>query len=235
MKFNLISYPRSGSNWLAYIIEQAAWVPVLDGGASASCCSSTREDIQNVYVEKTHGQYSAFWRNKKLFDENYVLILRNYKECVTKHIGKYSYDAFISNVSSETALDRGIKNGWVDYMATLDLFDQSKGKKLLVYYEDLISNYANEIDKIVLFFLRHGGHELSSPFIRDYEDHVSKALSLHNKKKKRTTTDGSPDKLIFHSNKIPIDEQIKIDKYIETNFENLYNRYLKRYVSVQQN
>ena len=89
---SLLSYPRSGSNWLSYCIEQ------LSGILTFGNYMDTKEKLNSKkcliantrghdYIESNNTTYS--FPSIKTFNkekDGLILLIRNYKECITRHM-----------------------------------------------------------------------------------------------------------------------------------------------------
>ena len=64
----ILSYPRSGSNFLYYSLS-----------------------VIGIYLGKTHGQNKEFWLDKES-DKKLVFMIRNYKESIPRQIDGYKFD-----------------------------------------------------------------------------------------------------------------------------------------------
>jgi hypothetical protein len=128
-------------------------------------------------------------------------------------------------LSGKTALERNKDS--TDYLALLNFYDKyPKEKRLLIYYEDLILKFEEQMKKVISFLKIENTLE---DFMSKFDDHKTKSLNTYAKNMQSPVTQGSKDKLIFHSNKIPKEKRIELDTYIKTNFKTLYEKYLKRY------
>ena len=179
-------YPRSGNNWLRYIVS-------------------------HIFTGSFIGKHSF---NKYDQFDKLIITIRNYKECVYRHHREYgSPNTQLLDIFKHTLCN--VKNT-NDYRGIITDFHKFKGKKLLVYYEDLVSRSRKTIVSIADFL-----DCSSDEFLENYEEHKKTSLKLYPNGK--TYTNG--DNEIFHS--------LEIDKQTRVKMDNLIKKYpiLVRYLS----
>jgi len=217
----LLSYPRSGSNWLKYCIEALTNFEV----STLIDCKKITEDI----ILKDHGHVSNFWNNYSEFD-TIILIVRNYKECITRHIDITNYDELKKEFQNKTPIQSGIDD--TDFIMLLDLYDKSKGPKILIYYEDFILNPKKELEKILKFLLNLNAHIKISlnDFLINFNSHKEKSIQYYRNNFSASITRGDKDKLFYHSKKINIEDRKKLDNFLQHEYPDLFKKYLQRYL-----
>jgi len=210
MKNILLSYPRCGNHLVRFFIELLSEIPTFG-------CEGNLKDIEiykNVFPETVPFNISTFDKNECFFKYHYppqqnitsnklILILRNPKEALLRHnnctlniIGRWdSYETYFKNI---------------------DYYNNHTGKKLLLYYEDIITNKRNFINTLYDFL------DVNNIEKKNYVlSNIDKLYDLSSKGKNRawgginsTTTD--------HYYK-------KIPKSIKEQFNNYINDKLKKY------
>lgn len=170
----LLSYPRSGNTWLRYCTE------ILTGKKTMSALRppyNTVESLQKlrqmsdmdknsltpttkneIILEKSH---LFFGGDEELFDK-LVLIIRDYREAIPRHQPKLD--------------DKAIEL----YISPLISYDNFNGNKLVLYYEDLITDPKNTL-KELLIFLGEYNEEVLEKFISDYDTHKNNSLKVYDK------------------------------------------------------
>ena len=89
-------------------------------------------DLQKAPIEKVH-QYDDIKKAKGNIDtDDLILIVRNPKEVLSADLGKDKLLAMIRNKMNQNRI--------IDYFTHLNTFAAWKGKKILIYYEDLVQN-----------------------------------------------------------------------------------------------
>jgi hypothetical protein len=193
----IINYPRSGSNFLNYCIKE----------------------LVGFGLWKNHGQSYDFWLKER---QDTIFLLRNYKECIPRQCNSYLASVIKKQMVNAAA---NKDNDIFDYISVLNYYHTLKKKKLLIYYEDLITNTEFEILRVIKF-LKKDGVTLLNP-----QDFLIN-LDAHRKKSAAAYVQGSRtggQVTIYHSKKINVADKKDIDTYLESTYPELWNKYLKRY------
>lgn len=215
----ILSYPRSGSNFICYCLKN---IFQFDSG-----------------MPKSHGQNKEFWyhyTDKKLNKVPYeyhlksplIFIMRNYKESIPRQTDDYNFsEKYRKAVSNYRTKDN---NHHFDYISILEFYDKREDPKILIYYEDFMTNIDIELKKICDFVADSLNieykHDRFNSFIENIDFHKNESLKNYQKHSESKTKGGG---LEYHSKKIKLDIRYEIDRYMENEYEYLYNKYLKRY------
>lgn len=204
----LVSFPRSGTNWVRYCIEffSRQRTPgnkrLVEVGKPVI---SRIHDAKGIYFDKKDKKSGNYVIKPFLISPNQsnykkmILLIRNpFDNYVSqnKNIGMFSY-----------------------YFGNIEMFEEFDGEKLLIYFEDVVKeeseiyrildfldiNYEDRKDK---FHLNFGYHKLKSKGL--YEKN-------HNKRKKG------------NRNELTDDEKNQVINFINKKHINLKEKYLKRY------
>lgn len=212
----ILSYPRSGSNFLNYCLN------ILTGQE----------------IPKIHGQYPSQWSAESLAGEGkqLILIIRNYKECIPRQMEKYTAQGILEHASNTKPYEKdivpdrkGINARHADYIAMLEFFERFGGSKIFLYYEDLIANTHQELSRLCEF--TGVDNKVLESFMQDIDNHQHASSQRYNKTNtgcKSISKDGSAQP-IFHSKKISAQDRLSIDRQLQQKFPTLYEKYLKRY------
>lgn len=215
----LISYPRSGTNWTAYIIENVCRLPVIAVHASKSIVYN--EEVHNssaCIIHKSHVDNEKFIYKYNKETDNLICIVRNYKESVVGHgLAKFNFERFKDKTKGQ---------GSFDYMSVLKIFDENNNDKLLIYYEDLLSNPEIEINKIVAYCKQFGGKTDCNEFINNITEHRRKSLLLYGMENSKS----KGEYVHFYSKKLTDEMKAKMDEHLQNKFPVLFEKYLKRYL-----
>lgn len=217
----LISYPRSGTNWIRYVIEYLTnrptpgenrlvrghkpWFRLLNGG---------------YIVDRAHNAQSIINNYSKI-----VLILRNYKECFLRQFQKQRADF---NSVSDLLLDENLHTPCSWYINNIKAFEEFKGAKKKLYFEDMINKPLEFIDDLVEFLdlptkkLNHLKENLS--------EHQNNSVGLYTKRGKKSFTNGNKNNLKLHSSSLSKSQLLEFDNFYLSNFPNITNKYLERYL-----
>ena len=215
----ILSYPRSGSNFLNHCLNA----------------------ISDKGFGKTHAHYHRFWHENTPEKKNktVVLMLRNYKECIPRHTKARTPKAILQHAAGLKATERpGTKkdpNGrpftQSDYMALIKWYHKYQGKKTIVYYEDFVTNTDEELRRLADFLGNVDEGKLEN-FIDNLDQHRQTSASKYRNEIGDTTTLDKEAKTVsttHHSQAIPKADRLKIDKHISQTFPVLQEMYLKRY------
>ncbi len=208
----LISYSRSGTNWIRYIIEFLSQQPTP--GYTRSKAG------YNFIIDRAHAGYNSIEKYGKA-----ILVIRNYKECLVRHHGAEYVNSFESIADFLQSDDRFQKPEW--YIKNIAAFDDFKGEKMVLYYEDLLTDTIEQVTKIAEF-LDLDKSRLTT-LISNIPEHKKKSVELY-KVDHDSVTAGDEHKLDYHSKKaLPEEDHLAFDKYYRENYPDLFKRYLSRY------
>lgn len=197
---DLVSYPRSGSNWVKYFVEHMTGLKVGGG-----------------VLRKSHS-YKG---------QRQILVVRNYKECLYSH-GARSYDDFIRELTKDSQFNP-IRKPQPYYLILLQIFDDLKLPKILIYYEDLIENSEGEFSRLFEFLRSIEGISIEGDlkkFLVGIEKHTQSSLDWYNKNVRDAESSG---KLIYHSLNLTRRFRLKLDRFLQEHYQILYDKYLMRY------
>ncbi len=207
----LVTFPRSGTNWIRFIIESLTAQPTpgkvrLHRG-------------KNYAVDRAHAAKRSGLKYTKM-----ILVLRDYRECLIRHhlelfkeIGEVAL--FMENdvVTSRPA--------W--YLENVSTFHQFRGDKLLIYYEDLLEHPAREIERLGYFL--GAGEENIRAFLFDLKNQQSRSIASYHSSH-HSVTAGDTTKKNFHADShLSKDEQFAFDNYFKRKSPELWDTYLTRY------
>ena len=231
----LLSYPRSGNTWLRYCIEH------LTGKHTEGYNNTSHKfDMFGVFPEnmpkisKTDNK-GTFYRGAKIYlnekdlpilikrhetgeirrneKARVMLLIRDYRECI------------VSQTSQTAGLEPHIDN----YMQLLQYYDSFSGKKIHIYYEDLITNIEAQI-RVALHFLEEEVNEDAvCEFMDNIDYHHKSCMSLYGDSKSDGKSIRSHQKQLTHS------EILHYKEYTVDRFPNIAKTYLSRYITEELN
>lgn len=217
----LLSYPRSGNHLVRFFIELISEKPTFG-------CKNNKNDIEifkNVFPEKIPFNIKEFdikdcyikyhcppKENIKI--NNLILIIRNPKEVLLRH---HNYEIKINNNwdSYET------------YFKNIDLYNNHKGRKLLLYYEDILNHKIDFINSLYNFLdvknLEKKNYILSN---------IDKLYDLSSKGENRSWGGIISNSTEYYYKKIPESIKDKFDNYINKKFKKyqILNEKYKNYI-----
>jgi len=208
----ILNYPRSGSNFLNYLIRK----------------------LYGRELWKNHGQTREFWKPPRAgsnvpspeYPFNLIFMLRNYKECITRHTSK-NWCTSINPEGVSTMNPRDLP----DYLKLLKHYDELEKDKMLVYYEDFILDPVATLEEVVNFLKNFDwfvSEEIKQLFYDNIEMH--RKISYGGRALEQQSSDGRTP--IFHSRQLPAVQRINTDNYIKKYHSHLWENYLKRYEEV---
>lgn len=214
----LLSYPRSGSTWVRYIIEFFSGRPTEGMSPKDNYISKRIGDLETsgkpIIYKKHH-----MTANPHKEDEKLIVLIRNPVEAITRHrLGKIDAQQFWEDTSNVEAK--------IDYIFILGVFEKWKGPKLLVYYEDLMSDPKKQISRM-LDFLDINQDKLDD-FITNIDTHVNNGVSAYSSHDQGSVTKGKDS--LHHSKKIGKHLSEFLLMYLRDRYPTIFGKYLSRYV-----
>jgi len=151
-----------------------------------------------------------------------VLLVRHPVECIVRHHGiekiqGLGVDAFLNDKT-----DR-MPAFW--YIENIKAFDKYQGRKLLIYYEDLMTAPDMAFKKIGEFF--DFDDDKVDGFLKNIDDHKEKSVGLYSQHF-GSETKGSKYALQHHGSKLTKEDKAAFQSYF-SGFPEVYSKYLKRY------
>jgi|GEM_PF-2138410 len=226
---------RCGTHWLLYSIRyltKASPVSGLEENGTLFAGNSQFDVFgepinRNTYfLIHAHTPNSIIWRGYE--QDKLILIIRDYKESILRMfdnflfikmaIGKRHNDVIFNDLPPYYAVIT-----W--YFENLEYFEQFKGEKLLLYYEELLLQ-PESVYKNILSFLG-ASDQFFADFMHDLEFHKETCLNFYNSYRFGSKTHGKDFK--FHSKKLKQEELTEFDKLVQNNYPSLWEKYLYRY------
>ena len=142
-----------------------------------------------------------------------VFVIRDYTECIIRHLDT-------QNNIKESILVPCINH----YAELLQQYDKFEKPKIMIYYEDLITNPKDNIKKIFDFIDSYDINDLEN-FFENIEVHKTKSLLKYK-------CGQSKGKLNYHKNKRKSDFLKRFHKLMRDKSTELYDKYLTRYKEI---
>lgn len=216
----LVSYPRSGNTFVRYCVEYISKQPTVDWPAICERVADMNVNLSaDPIMFKSHrytGTNVGIEAPSKM-----IALVRDYKECIPRHFKEQSkfknlFDMFVA----ETV---GTKNETgADYISILQAYEERKGPKYLLHYEDLILKPKETIKNLAKFL------ELENKYLdevlNNYEKHRGMGLKSYHA---RSFTKGNDIK--FHQKSIDKNTLQKMTTYLRQTYPQLFKTYLRRY------
>lgn len=249
----MLSYPGSGSHFLAYCLEEwfdlqmlrasrkkPRWLSNALEKSLGVCMRNTVFDSDRKHtkhkVTKIHLCRDAHVKQFNEENNGIILLLRNPLEAVPRNIHKRKPEALKNdpdilkkmikksdNHAPEHELD-------ANYTRILEAYREFEGNKVTIYYEDLIGNIPSEYEKLHTFF-SNAGLEPDRGIFKDFMDNLEehKERSFSKSYIKDNLTKGKKKNLIFWSELVDDETKRTYMEYLKENFPESYNEHLVRY------
>lgn len=229
----LLTYPRSGTNWVMTLLQILIKKPVRNANNPTKSTGLVLNrlnlpiDENKSILYRTH-RVTTYLRKINPTKNKLLLVLRNYKECIVRQ-EKCTPESFFSIIIEN-------KNPLIHYLDNLIFFDQWKDKntKLLIYYEDLIHKPYETIEKLLVFFEERSVNV--EDFFANYDHWKNQCLFSYIEQtsedlNKNGHTSSNGDKEVFHSKDFSPEIIQAADRHISKNYPELWKKYLKKYKS----
>ena len=249
----MLSYPGSGSHFLAYCLEEwfdiqmlrasrkkPQWLSNLLEKNMGVCMRESVFDSDKKKakhkITKIHLCRDAHIKQFKEENDGIILLLRNPLESVPRNIHKRKPEALKADQDILKKMigksDNHAPTGEldVDYIRLLEAYRKFEGNKVAIYYEDLIENIPSEYEKLFKFFSNAGlspDREIFTDFMANYEEHKERSFSVAYIRD--NLTGGKKKNLIFWSELVDDETKRSYMKYLKDNFPESYNEHLVRY------
>ena len=142
----MLSYPRCGSSFVRYCVENLLQKPTLDcGGRLNKVYGNSVQYKSNIPIlRKEH-----FIKGINTKVEKLILLVRNYKDSFISH----NLRTFDLEKEVDIMYDNLIKADYFykEYYDLIDYYDKFDQEKLIVYYEELIKKPQISIENILNF------------------------------------------------------------------------------------
>ena len=166
MKTHILSYPRSGNSWTRYVAEHLSGRPTRgceDNELDVPLCTNTMEPnpLAHVRQDEPPVLYKSHTPGGTGLEpgDRILFITRDPATAVRRHKRKLSRDQFRI------------------YTELLETYHDWPGDKLLIKYEELVSEPAKVIRELAAFI--DVPAERVDAFMADYEQHKRNSISLY--------------------------------------------------------
>lgn len=216
-KFDLIllSFPRSGSTWLRYILEYAGYKFTRPYSGFDAPRYRAQACLEKGVALKSHGL-----RDRDKAHKN-VVIVRNPVEVVIRYdVTKSGFQRF-KELTSDT---KHYRPGHTDYIRILNNYEEMSDKHF-IYYEDLVQ----KPEDVIYDLLTYVGCDSKERgrFLYDLKKHTRASIDGYSDADKKSFTKGKDIK--FHRKEIGEEEYNKWMNHLKEKYPTLYNKYLLRY------
>lgn len=207
----LVTYPRSGTNWLRFIIESLSGKP-----------TPGRKRLYSGYdyaIEREHNAAKHIKKYKRI-----ILVIRDYRECIIRQstplwLSIQDVPEFLRNPFNSRPPSI--------YLNNIRGFDEFEGEKLLLYYEDLVFDSGPAVQKVAEFF--QFDKAKTEAFIASMPEQKKASVECYHASNV-SITKGNSSKTTHHADKHLSEEQKRqFDEYFKTQDPEIFEKYLKHY------
>tara|TARA_A100001515_G_scaffold82736_1_gene65643 strand:+ start:2193 stop:2978 length:786 start_codon:yes stop_codon:yes gene_type:complete len=234
----LVSFPRSGANWLRYCVEvitkQATFgvKPAARGHNALTPLDNSvefavKKILNEELIDGTEINQKPILQHSHLWLTGYsstriVLLVRNPKEAILRDIrATMIHDKYVKGFIQANPLTVLLTpDGIRDYTNIINRYVDHPGPKHLVYYEDLKNDPEKTLIECTSFLMNTDTTEIVKKFMEDYSYHNERSVKIYNNGAGpggKSYTGGSA-KNTMHSDELLSDsDKKKWDKYIIKN------------------
>lgn len=214
----MLSYPRSGNTWLRYCLEvltqrSTAHIPGLGNPSNwpLGLMGKFPLDFSKAPIWKIHhGRECPY---PKPLNDLLIFLVRNPKEVLIRH----------NHVNLDEVMTFPRQEEYARYFNNLKIFaGWPANKKILIYYEDLMTNPRAVLERILLFL--GDSIEPLDDFFKNYQKHKEIALDIY---KYNGDSETRGEDLLHHSRKVPESMRRKFDVWLKLHYHRLWRDILK--------
>lgn len=207
----LVTAPRSGTHFMLYSLEYLTKRPWNVGGQKTIWkWFDLGSDPQKEPLTHTHN-FSRL-RAKQEEGDRMLLIVRNYREAITRHY--QNYEKTLKSIESNC-----------DYFANLYTYEKwPEDSRLLIYYEDLMKDPEYYLRKILLFFNEETKY--LARYMEDYDYHRDRLIRYY---RRMGGAQSQGKDMHFHTNKMTPEQIMKLDEAVREHHPELFEKHLSQY------
>ncbi len=233
----MLTVQHSGSMWTLYSLHTMTQQRICDCNPNRAeprklirdwhkffnYQSTINSEKPPIYFSHSSNRFTLANLPLRHHTDKLLIVLRNFKECFLSL--KRSPQAVIDMLSAKN-LDIFLSN----LVTNLKLYDSwNPDNRLLIYYEDLMTNPSVEFEKISNWL--HERPEVVTSFMKDYNKHKSTCFNLYKERFSKgmgnTKSKGDP---ISHTKPVDLNTLKKMDYLFKSRFPQLW-KYFERFES----
>jgi len=219
----LLSFPRSGNTWVRYFLEFITKRPTSmkevsdcqEGVDKKDTIGVPGVDVRKKCIAIKRHRGDNHWDDFNKDNTKLILLVRDWREACLRHL-----------TPEQKKIKSEVERCASGYIHCLKFFDDFKGEKILVHYEDLILSPRDSMDRIVDFLSIERNDDYVD-FWNNFEKHRSFSVKSY---PAGSFTKGVKDNLKMHSNIARGSKVISQIDYVVRRERRLCETYLSRYV-----
>jgi len=175
---------------------------------------------QNYVIDRAHCGFPEMD-----FHPRVILLIRDYRECLIRH---HQRNWHPQDDVSAFLEDKEVDQSPTWYVNNIIAFDNFRGPKTAIYYEDEILNNPSASANKVAQFLSIGSNG-SSSFTDNIQQHVRRSIGLYKSGGHSSTTPKRKDPMHHARSHLTPDQIRAFDEYYSTKYPLVFSKYLNRY------
>jgi hypothetical protein len=213
----LVTYPRSGTNWVRYIVEYVSERPTP--GAERLMAG------QDFVIDRAHRGFKVMRHYERV-----MLVIRDYRECLLRHLGDTTW-ADSEDVSTFLSTNTGAQPPQ-DFFRNIVAFDRHPGPKAHFHYEELLLSPERVIPAIVAFLQLP--EDRLADLLERLDWHKEQSVAAYRTNQKSVTA-GDTTRLSHHAcEKLTPAQRSEFDGVLREQGPKVYDTYLRRYEYAQE-
>ena len=210
----LVSYSRSGTNWIRYVIETISGSPTPG--------QNRVHEGQDYVIDRAHCGFPEME-----FHPEVLLLIRDYRECLVRHHQRSWHP---QDDVEEFLEDKMVDQSPTWYIKNIKEFEKYDGKKEVIYYEnEILKNPIKSVKKTASFLSLDP--ERTEKFINNVDEHVKRSVGLYKEGGHSSSTAESKDSM-HHAKKNLTTKQLRdFDEYYSSRYPKIFEKYLSVYDS----
>jgi hypothetical protein len=215
----LLSLPRTGSNWVRYWFEYFSNENTSERNilVEINHRGETRTEKTNATLYKRHKLSKEDIESRDI--QKLVCVLRDYRECFVRHCRGRTFDKKVSRMS--------------DYTDNLYVYDAFAGDKMIMYYEDFVSDPKTYMKQVLDFLeVRSNWDDID---VKEHRDISVKLYEAGGSDKVGSQTRGAPSltkgksDFQFHQSELNDETKQQLETWFRESHPSLHDEYLVRY------
>ena len=218
-KYSMLSLPRTGSNWVRYWFEYFSSENTSERNVlvETNHWGEQRTEKTNATLYKRHTLSKEDIMNREI--QKIVLVLRDYRECFVRHCRGRTFEKKIGRMT--------------DFTDNLYVYDSFPGEKMIMYYEDFVSDPKTYMKEFLDFV--DVKNEWDDIDVAEHRDISVKLYESGGSDKVGSKTRGAPSltkgkaDFKFHQKILDDETKLLLEQWFKAEHSEIHDKYLGRY------
>jgi hypothetical protein len=233
-KIYLLRAPCSGSHWFFYCVNTLFQKAIhtedrIEPYRADSYCNNKGK------IVTAHNPYDLHLDCNSHNQDLLILLIRNYRECLLRNYKDFEsvkneiiYQASFNHLSHEKEWVLSLRMN--HYFHNLRAYEMwNPGKRLIVYYEDLLENPRESLLRIAAFIGETGKDREIQTFVDHIDSHMENSINIYEGPTKVYTSHTRGRSFLYHTQKIGLEKSLELDELVMRCFPDFVKKYLSRY------